>query len=208
MEQGSDAWKRERAGKATASRMADIMARTKSGYGASRGNYLAELVAERLTGEPTEGFVNAAMQRGTMLEPEAREAYEFDMACVVEQVGFIHHPTIPMSGASPDGLVGDDGMVEIKCPGTANHIEALLTETIPQKYLLQMQWQMAVTGRQWCDFASYSPALPLSMQLFIKRVPRDDVMIADMEAEVRAFLAEVDEKVAALTAKFERRAAA
>lgn len=206
--QGSAEWHAIRCGKVTASRMSDLMAKTKTGYGASRANYLAELVAERLTGKPADRFQNDAMRWGTENEPEARSSYEFVTGRDVEQVGFIAHPSIRMTGASPDGLVGADGMVEIKAPNTATHIETLLTEAVPQKYALQMQWQMACAGRHWCDFVSYDPRLPLSMQLFIKRQARDDVLIADMEAEVRAFLAELDDKVAALTAKFERRAAA
>lgn len=205
--QGSAEWLAIRCGRVTASRMSDLMAKTKTGYGASRANYMAELIAERLTGQPAERFTNEAMRWGSEKEPEARAAYEFVTGQDVVEVGFVQHPSIDMTGASPDGLVGDDGLVEIKAPNTSTHIDFLLSGTVPQKYVLQMAWQMCCTGRQWTDFVSYDPRLPLSMQLFIKRVPRDDVMIADMEAEVRAFLAEVDEKVAALTAKFERRAA-
>lgn len=206
--QGSPEWLALRCGRVTASRMADLMAKTKTGYGASRANYMAELIAERLTGQPTERFTNEAMRWGSDNEPKARMAYEFMTGNDVVEVGFIPHPSIDMTGASPDGLVGDDGMVEIKAPNTSTHIDTLLSGTVPQKYVLQVSWQMACTGRTWADFVSYDPRLPVSMQLFIKRVPRDDALIADMEKEVRAFLTEVDEKVAALTAKFERRAAA
>ncbi len=198
MIQGTDEWYAARLGKATASRIADVIAKTKSGWGASRKNYLAELVAERLTGAPAEQYVNAAMQRGTELEPQARSAYAFYRDADVTQVGFVDHPTIPMSGASPDGLVGADGLVEIKCPNTATHIETLLSATIPDKYLVQMLWQMECTGRAWCDFASYDPRLPEQMRLFVKRLARDDKRLSDIAAMVKDFLAEVDQTVAAL----------
>ncbi len=205
--QGSAEWLALRCGRATASRMADIMAKTKTGWGASRANYLAELVAERLTGEPAEKFTNAAMAWGTEKEPAARDAYEFLTGETVEQVGFIPHPHIPMTGASPDGLVGAAGMVEIKCPNTATHIETLLDGSVPQKYVLQMHWQMECAGRRWCDFVSYDPRLPMPMRLFVTRVNLDEALIADMRENVAAFLREVDAKVAALTEKFQRRAA-
>lgn len=195
MEQLSAEWRAARCGKATASKIADIVARTKSGPGASRKNYLAQLVAERLTGVSADGFTNAAMQHGTETEPQARNAYSFYADVDVEEVGFIIHPAIDMSGASPDGLVGDDGLVEIKCPNTATHIDTLLGRTVPEKYVTQMQWQMACTGRAWCDFASYDPRLPESLRLFVARVNRDDALIATLEGEVRAFLAEVAETV-------------
>jgi putative phage-type endonuclease len=205
--QGSAEWLAARCGKATASRMADIMAKTKAGWGASRANYLAELVAERLTMRPADGFTNAAMQWGTDKEPEARNAYEFLTGHSVDEVGFVDHPSIPMTGASPDGLVGDLGMVEIKCPNTSTHIDTLLAGEIAHKYVLQMTWQMECTGRRWCDFVSYDPRLPLPMRLFTRRVTFDEALGAELRQGVAAFLAEVDEKVAALEAKFERRAA-
>ena len=196
--QGTDEWFAARCGKATASKVADIVARTKSGYAAGRANYMAQLVAERLTGKVAETFKSAAMQWGTDQEPAARVAYEFYVTADVTEVGFVDHPNIGMSGASPDGLVGDDGLVEIKCPNTATHIDTLLGKSIDGKYITQMQWQMACTGRQWCDFASYDPRMPETMSLFVTRVPRDEARIKELEDEVRAFLAEVDEKVARL----------
>ncbi len=205
--QGTEAWLLARCGKVTASRIADLMAGTKSGWGASRANYAAELVAERLTGTPAEKFTNAAMNWGTTTEPEARAAYEFARDVEVIEVGMIEHPTIAMSGASPDGLVDDDGLLEIKCPNTATHIDTLLSGKVPEKYRLQMLWQMACTGREWCDFASYDPRLPEEMRLFVTRVQRDDEAIAEIEREVRAFLAEVDQTVSALTDKFIKEAA-
>ena len=196
--QGSEAWHQARLGKVTASRVADVIAKTKSGPAASRKNYLAELVAERLTGQPTESFMNAAMKWGIDTEPQARAAYEFFRDATVEEVGFVEHATIAMTGASPDGLVGDNGMVEIKCPNTATHIDTLLTETIPGKYLTQMQWQMACADRAWCDFVSFDPRMPADLQLYVKRVERDDHMIKALGEAVTEFLAELDGKVAAL----------
>lgn len=202
IEQGSIEWKRLRLGKVTASRVSDVVARTKSGPAASRANYAAELVAERLSGEPAESFINAAMQWGTDQEPDARLAYEFRTDAEVEQVAFVPHPTIEMSGASPDGLVGNDGLVEIKCPNTATHLETLITGTIPGKYETQMFWQMACTGRQWCDFVSFDPRLPENMRLFVRRLPRDDARIAELENEVTGFLFEIDATVKALIRKY------
>lgn len=193
--QGSDAWHMMRLGKVTASRVADVIAKTQKGYAASRANYAAQLITERLTLTPTEGFTNAAMQWGTDMEPEARAAYEFYRAEEVEQVPFVNHPTIGDAGASPDGLVGVEGLVEIKCPLTATHIETLTGRTAPAKYITQMQWQMACTGRKWCDFVSYDPRMPESMMFFCVRVERDDQMIAELETEVIKFLAEVRSKV-------------
>lgn len=200
--QGSPEWFAARLGKVTASRVADVIAKTKTGYGASRSNYMAELVAERLTGTSGEKFSNAAMQWGTEKEPEARAAYVFAHEVEVDEIGFVGHPRITMSGASPDGLIGSDGLIEIKCPNTATHIETLIGQTVPGKYVTQMQWQMACTGRQWCDFASFDPRLPGPMRLFVRRVARDDALIAELEAEVVAFLGELDAKVARLSALY------
>lgn len=197
--QGSAEWFGARLGRVTASRVADVIAETKSGWGASRANYMAQLVAERLTGEVAESFSNAAMKWGTEMEPDARAAYQFYRDALVVEVGFVPHPRITMSGASPDGLVGEDGLVEFKCPNTATHIETLIGQTVPSKYITQMQWQMACTGRQWCDFGSFDPRLPEDMRLFVRRVDRDDALIADLEAKVSDFLAETDAKVEALT---------
>lgn len=199
IEQGSAEWFQQRLGKVTASRVSDVIAKTKTGWGASRGNYLAQLVAERLTGSVAESYSNAAMQWGTDTEPQARLAYEFRTDATVEQVAFIDHPTIPMSGASPDGLVGADGLVEIKCPNTATHIETLRTGKVPGKYVTQMQWQMACTGRAWCDFVSFDPRMPESMSLWIERVQRDGELISKLEELVEDFLSDLDSTVAELT---------
>jgi putative phage-type endonuclease len=192
--QGSAEWHKQRLGKVTASRVADVIAKTKNGYSASRDNYMAQLICERLTQTPTEGFSNAAMQWGTETEPLARKAYEALTFTNVVEVAMIDHPFIKMSGASPDGLIGSDGLVEIKCPNTATHIETLLTQKVPSKYITQMQWQLACTKRFWCDFVSFDPRLPNHLQLFVKRVERDDAFILETEAEVKKFLAELDQK--------------
>lgn len=196
--QGSDEWHEARLGRVTASRVADVIAKTKSGPAASRKNYEAQIIAERLTGEKAETFSNAAMQWGTETEAEARSAYSFHVGIDVEEVGFVVHPDIEASGASPDGLIGDDGMVEIKCPNTATHIDTLLSGKVPTKYQTQMQWQMACTGRYWCDFVSFDPRLPEKQRLFIQRVDRDEERIEDLQSEVVEFLAEIDRKIAAL----------
>ena len=207
MEQRSDDWFAVRLGKVTASRIADVTAKTKTGWGAGRTNYKAQLIAERLTGQKQESFTNAAMQWGIDTEEQARIAYAFLEGQSVLEEAFVVHPTILDSGASPDGLVGDDGLVEIKCPNTATHIETLKGKTLPAKYVGQMQWQMACTGRKWCDFVSFDPRMPEDMQLFVYRLMRDDAQIAELEQTVRDFLAEVDADVAELTALYRKEAA-
>jgi putative phage-type endonuclease len=195
MDQGTEEWFTIRIGKVTASRVADVIAKTKTGYSASRDNYMAQLVCERLTGQKGESFTNAAMQHGTETEPLARAAYEALHDVLVDEVGFVPHPTISMAGASPDGLVGDDGLIEIKCPNTATHIDTLLSQTVPGKYNTQMQFQMACTGRKWCDFVSFDNRLPEELQLFVTRVPRDEVFIRLIESEIVQFIAELDDKI-------------
>jgi putative phage-type endonuclease len=193
--QGTDEWFAARLGKVTASRVADVIAKTKTGYSASRDNYMAQLVCERLTGQKGESFTNSAMQWGTETEPQARAAYSAARFEIVEEVGFVNHPTIEAAGASPDGLVGALGLIEIKAPQTNTHIETLLSQTVPSKYNTQMQWQMICTGRHWCDFVSYDPRLPAELQLFIKRVEYDPVYGAMLEKEVIGFLKELDTKI-------------
>jgi len=202
MEQRTDEWYLARLGKVTASRISDVMAKTKAGYGASRANYMAELIVERLTGKPGDSYQNAAMMWGTNTEPLARAAYEAHRGVLVEEVGFVPHPTISMAGASPDGLVGDDGLVEIKCPNTATHIETLMTGNVPLKYILQMHWQMICTGREWCDFVSFDPRMPENMQLFVARYMFSNDTASDMTKEVTAFLAELDDKVSKLKEQY------
>lgn len=206
--QGSPEWLAARAGSLGASQVADAIAKTKTGWGASRANVMATLITERLTGKPAETYTNSAMQWGTQTEPDARAAYEFMRDVDVQLVGIVKHPTIIGTHASPDGLVGDTGLIEIKCPSSATHLETLLSEIIPGKYITQMQWQLAVTGRTWVDYISFDPRLPASMQLFVKRVERDNKMIADLDAQVREFLSELDTKVKALRDKYELKEAA
>ena len=194
MEQRSEEWFAARCGKVTASRVADIIAKTKTGASASRENYLAQLVCERMTGKPAESYSNAAMQWGTDTEPFARAAYEARMDLLVTEVGFIDHPWIVMSGASPDGLA-NEGLVEIKCPNTATHIDTLLSRTVPAKHITQMMWQMTCADRPWADFVSFDPRLPERHQLFIKRINYDPEMVNLLENSVIQFLGDVDLKI-------------
>jgi putative phage-type endonuclease len=206
-EQGSPEWFADRCGKVTASRIADVMAKTKTGYGAARANYMAQLVAERLTQTVAPSFTNDAMRWGTETEPQARAMYEMETGYTVVETGMVPHPTIEGCGASPDGLVGDTGLVEIKCPNTATHIETLRGAPIDRKYMLQMHWQMICTGRDWCDFVSFDPRLPLEMQMHIRRVERDDDLVKEITAEVTQFLTELNEMVADLVARYQHKEA-
>ena len=193
MEERTDEWFEIRLGRATASRMADVLAKGKDNKpSASRENYAVELALELLTRQKAEGYSSSAMQRGTEMESEARSFYELITGNWVQECGFFEHPTIPDSGASPDGLVGEDGLIEIKCPESKQHLTNLVSGKPQTKYFLQMQWQMACTGRKWCDFVSYDPRFPEHLQIKIVHVPRDDVKIAEMEKEVLAFREEVD----------------
>ncbi len=207
-EQNSAEWLAARCGSLGASSIADMVAKTRTGWGASRFNLAARIVCERLTGTPQESYTNAAMQWGHDTEPQARAMYEFMRDVAVQQVGLVLHPSINKSHASPDGLVGDDGLIEIKCPNTATHIETLLSDDVDGRYIKQMQWQMACCGRGWCDFVSFDPRLPAEMQMFVQRVPRDDEFIAELEREARAFLAEVETTISTLSDKYLRREAA
>ena len=206
--QRSPEWRQARLGKVTASRVADVIARTKSGWGAARANYMAQLIAERLSGDAQDGYSNAAMAWGVETEAEARRAYAFEMDVDVTTIGFAPHPSLAMSGASPDGLIGLEGLVEIKCPNTSTHLDTLLAQSPPEKYLAQMQWQMACTGRRWCDFVSYDPRLPEDLRLFVHRTPRDEAQIAALHDAIESFLGELEAKIAAVTALCGRRRAA
>jgi len=192
IKQGTDEWKKLRLGKVTASRVADVMSKIKSGESASRKNYKMDLVVERLTNTPTSSFTNAAMAWGTETEPLARMAYEAFKGEFVDQVVFCNHPTIEWFGCSPDGTT-KDGLIEIKCPNTATHIDYLLAGVPPAKYVPQMQTQMACTGAKWCDFVSFDPRLPPELQLFVVRLNRDEAYIQEIEAEVKQFLDEVQQ---------------
>lgn len=203
IEQGTEAWFADRLGKVTASRLADVLAKTKTGYSASRTNYMTQLVLERITQTKAESYSNAAMTWGTEQEPFARAAYEAATGQMVEEVGFIPHPHIEASGASPDGLVGDVGMIEIKCPSSSTALEVWLTHSqngdpVDSKYYAQMQWQMRCAQRQWCDYVVFDPRMPTKAQLFIFRVERNEDWLKNAEAEVVKFLAEVDAKVKSL----------
>ncbi len=200
MEQRTEEWYQARLGKVTASRVADVLSKIKPGESASRKNYKMELVVQRLTGQPGESFTNAAMEWGTATEPQARMAYEAHTGSFVEEKGFVDHPTIEGFGCSPDGVVGE-GLIEIKCGNTTTHIDWLLSEKAPSKYIPQMMCQMSVTGAKWCDFVSFDPRVPDDLQLFIVRVERDDEYIAEMEKEVKEFLQEVDDLHKQLVAK-------
>ena len=190
--QGSPEWRQERCGYATASCFDKVMAKVKVGEAMTRIKYRLQLVTERLTGNPVDGYQSTAMLWGIEKEPEARMAYEALRGVIVEEIGFGQHPTIAMCGASPDGLVGEDGMVEIKCPDSTTHLAALEAGIVPSEHFAQMQGQMAVFGRWWNDFVSYDPRFPQNLQLFVVRLERDDAYIANLEAEIKAFLATVD----------------
>lgn len=197
IEQGSDEWLAVRLGKVTASRVCEVLAKGKGGApSASRANYLAELVVERLTGKPIpETFQSQAMQRGKETEQQAIDAYTFERGLPVARVGFVAHPRIAMSGASPDLLVGDDGGAEFKCPNTATHLDSLRGGSIPKVYRDQILWNLACTGRQWWDFVSFDPRLPRDLSLHIVHIERNEDAIAAVETEVAAFLREVDRAV-------------
>jgi len=192
--QGTEEWHQLRLGKVTASRVADILAKTKSGASASRGNYLIELALQRVTKTIEESYSNSAMEWGVATEPQARVAYEVLTGNFVDQIAFVNHPTIEGFGCSPDGLVGE-GLIEIKCPNSATHWSYIKANEPPQKYIIQMQAQMAVTGAKWCDFVSFDPRMPERSQLLIIRVNRDNEFIAEMENDIKQFLSEVEAEV-------------
>jgi len=187
MIQGTEEWLNARLGFVTGSRIIDIMPGVKGKYRASRGNYMAEKVIEILTKKPTVHFVSETMQWGTDNEPLARSSYEAVTENFVDEDGFIIHPTIPNLGASPDGIVDPDGCIEIKCPNTATHLTTLLTGNIKRDYIMQMQCEMMCINRQWCDFVSFDPRMPANLQLYIKRIERDETLIMEIEYEVKKF---------------------
>jgi len=195
IEQGTAEWHELRRGKVTASRVADILAKTKTGPSASRQNYLIELALQRITKTIQPSYTNDAMAWGTATEPQARVAYEVETNNFVDQVPFIDHPSIEWFGCSPDGLVGADGLLEIKCPNSATHWEYFKSKEPPKKYFIQMQAQMAVTEAKWCDFVSFDPRMPERSQLLIVNVPRDPEFILYMETEIKQFLSEVEAEV-------------
>jgi putative phage-type endonuclease len=200
--QRTDAWHQARCGSLGASQLNEALATTKSGWGASRENIKNRIIAERLTGIPSENYVNAAMQFGIDNEDGARRAYEEYAGVFVEEMGIALHPTLKHTHASPDGLVGPDGLIEIKVPNTTTHIETLKSQKVPTKYMNQMLWQMRCTDRKWCDFVSFDPRLPENLQLFVKRVERDDDAILALETKVAEFLEEVEQEIADLNERF------
>ena len=201
IEQRTEEWFQQRLGKVTASRISDVIAKTKTGVSTSRQNYLVQLVSERLTGKKGDSFVNQAMLDGIERESAARELYERTKGVSVTEVGFFDHPTIAMSGASPDGAVNAEedgkyaGLIEVKSPIETTHTNTLMSKSVPSKYIPQMQWQLACTGAKWVDFVSYNPNFPEELQLFVARVDRDDTYIGELEAEVIKFLDEVEQTI-------------
>ena len=201
IEQGTPEWHQLRLGCVTGSRVADVLAKIKSGEAASRSDYRTDLVIERLTGKPTDFFVNTAMQHGIEQECFARIKYEEMFELFVQQIAFVKHPTIEFFGASPDGYVGINGLLEIKCPNSKTHIKYLNDGKPPSKYIPQMQCQMAVTGRKWCDFVSFDPRMPDGLDFFVVRLERDEEYIKAMEVEVQQFLLEVEQELTQLRKK-------
>lgn len=194
MIQGSEEWHNARLGKITASRLKDVMAKTKSGYSASRKNYMIELICQKLSGVAEQGYCNAAMQRGIDLEAVARSVYEADKGVFVEEQGFILHPVGTGFGASPDGLVGENGLIEIKCPNTSTHVDFLKTGKPKREYILQMHGQMLTTGRVWCDFVSYDDRLP-GLEYKCVRVDYDKELANEIIIEVSKFINEMDKEI-------------
>ena len=201
IEQRTEEWFQQRLGKVTASRISDVIAKTKTGVSTSRQNYLIQLVSERLTGKKGDSFVNQAMLDGIERESAARALYMLNRDVSVTEVGFFDHPVITNSGASPDGAVNAEedgkyaGLIEIKCPIETTHTNTLMSKSVPSKYIPQMQWQLACTGAKWVDFVSYNPNFPMELQLFVARVDRDDTYIGELEAEVIKFLDEVEQTI-------------
>jgi len=201
IEQRTEEWFQQRLGKVTASRISDVIAKTKTGVSTSRQNYLIQLVSERLTGKKGDSFVNQAMLDGIERESAARELYMRTRGVSVTEVGFFDHPIIKNSGASPDGAVNSEeegkyaGLIEVKSPIETTHTNTLMSKSVPSKYIPQMQWQLACTGAKWVDFVSYNPNFPEELQLFVARVDRDDTYIGELEAEVIKFLDEVEQTI-------------
>lgn len=200
--QRSPEWLAARCGSLGASDLHAALAKTKSGWGASREQVMSRLCWERLTGKTVETFKSPAMQRGIDLEPEARAAYSFFRDAHVEEVGLVLHPRITGTHASPDGIIGVEGLVELKCFEGANHLATLLSGEFESKYVMQADWQMACTGRKWCDLAAYHPDPPPEMRLVVTRVERDEKRIAKLEADVEEFLAELNARLTSLRSKF------
>lgn len=195
IEQGTPEWERQRLGKVTASRMGDVIRRTKAGWSEYRRKYMIDLIAERLTGMRADPYLSGPMLWGIETEPQARAAYEKYSGDIVERAGFVEHPVIPMTGASPDGYLHEDGLVEIKCPETRTHVGYLIAKAVPDQYVAQIQWQLACTGRKWCDFVSFDPRMPERLRLLVVRVDCVPEIIAELEKLTAEFLREMDETI-------------
>jgi putative phage-type endonuclease len=207
LQPGTSEWLQFRCGSVGASDAPSVVRRIKSGgYSADRESLLAAKVLERLTNVPVTIPKTFAMLQGQEREPEARLIYSMLRDIEVEEIDPVPHPRIQWSHASPDGYVGALGLVEIKCPQPAAHLDTLLTETISGDYMVQMQWQMAVTGRDWCDYASFNPDFPSHLQLWIKRVPRDQKRILELEREVQTFIKEIQLRIDRLSVRYEKAA--
>jgi len=198
VEQGSDLWKQLRLGHVTASNMADVMSKGKAGEAIGRYKYKIRLVAERMTNTPQESYSNAAMEWGIQNEEHAAKAYEAAFNVQTQKTGFWLHPEIRWLGVSPDRLIGEDGLIEIKCPNTTTHLDYIFSGKVPAEYVKQIQCQLWVTDREWCDFVSFDPRLPTRNQLFVVRAKRDEKLMREMEVEVTQFLEEVNKLIARL----------
>jgi len=202
MEQRTEEWMKARCGSLGASQLNEALATTKTGWGASRENLKNRIIAERLTGIVEPSFVSKPMLRGIEMEDAARKAYEAHTGVFVDEMGIAYHPVLKHTHASPDGLVGDDGLIEIKVPNTQTHIKTLRTKKAPSEYINQMMWQMRCTDRQWCDFVSWDDRAPVGMQLFIVRVHRDEERIKKLDEQVAEFLTEVEKEIERLNEEF------
>jgi putative phage-type endonuclease len=190
-QENREEWLKQRLGLVTGSAISNVlMDSSKAGH----RNYMAQLVCERLTGEPTETYISPAMQHGIDTEDEARAAYMARNAVIVEEVGFIRHPKLE-AGCSPDGIVGQDGLIEIKCVQPATALDLLESKKVPADHYNQIQWQLAVTGRDWCDYVVYQPKLPERLRLNVMRVVRNQSDILNMTVKVEQFLEELNRKV-------------
>ena len=190
--QRSEAWFKDRLGLATGSRAGDVLAKIKTGEAAARRDYRCQLVAERLTGKPQEdGYTNIDIERGIQLESAARMAYEAATGLLAEETGFLRSTALE-AGCSLDGAINAfEGILEVKCPRTATHINYLRDGKLPPKYTAQVTHNVLIADAKWADFVSFCPALPENLSLFVVRVKREDLDIAGYEAELKTFLEEV-----------------
>ena len=190
VEQGTQAWLDLRCGNITGSKFSDVLA---GGNGLVRNKYRVQLAIERITGNPIAmDYKSAAMINGSNNEPFARANYEFLNDVESVQVAFAFHPSIKRAGCSPDSLIGDDGLLEIKCPNMVTHVNYLLDKKIPGVYLKQMHWQMACTGRAWVDWMTYCREMPIHLRSMTIRVNRDEKIIQEYEAAAEKFNSEID----------------